>query len=204
MMPTEEGAMVDARRRRRESIIAAAKGLFTRYGYRKTSMEEVARAARVTKPTIYAYFPSKEDLMLEVIRSEVERIFTGALELNTDIEDPLERYKRMFIMTDEYLNRDPFLNGIVRRDPEIVTPRFIDLAREMEMAVMRFLAAQLKQDMERGKVRNYNPLLLAYVLVKIHESFSFMPFYPEAEFTDEEIADFLDDFISAVLRPEKQ
>jgi hypothetical protein len=34
--------------------------------------------------------------------------------------------------------------------------------------------------------------------------FSFMPFYPEAEFTDEEIADFLDDFISAVLRPEKQ
>lgn len=196
--------MIDARQRRRESIIAAAKGLFTRYGYRKTSMEEVARAARVTKPTIYAYFPSKEDLMLEVIRSEVERIFTGALKLNTSIEDPLVRYKRMFIMTDEYLNRDPFLNGIVRRDPEIVTPRFIDLAREMEMAVMRFLAAQLKQDMERGKVRNYNPLLLAYVLVKIHESFSFMPFYPEAEFTDEEIADFLDDFISAVLRPEKQ
>jgi len=195
--------MVDTRQRRRESIIAAAKQLFTRYGYRKTSMDEVARAARVTKPTIYAYFPSKEDLMLEVIRSEVARIFTEALEQNSDIDDPLERYKRMFVMTDEYLNRDPFLNGIVRRDPEIVTPRFIDLAREMETAVMRFLAAQLQKDMEKGKVRRYNPLLLAYVLVKIHESFSFIPFYPEAEFTDDEIAAFLDDLIASILKPEK-
>jgi AcrR family transcriptional regulator len=193
--------MAESKQERREKIMTAAKELFTRFGYRKTSMDEVARAARVTKPTVYAYFPSKEDLLTEVIRSEVTRIFASALDLNAGIEDPMERYKRMFIMTDEYLNRDPFLNGIIRRDPEIVSPRLIDLAQELEMSVMRFLAGQLKEDMQEGRVRECNPLLLAYVLVKIHESFSFMPFYSEDDFSEEEIDGFLDTFISAALSP---
>ncbi len=189
------------KQQRREKIIAVAKELFTRFGYRKTSMEEVARAAGLTKPTIYAYFPSKEDLMLEVVRSEVERIFSEALLQNKEIESPLEKYKRMFIMTDEYVRRDSFLSGIARRDPDILTPRLIGLAQEAEIAITRFLAEQLQRDMQQGKVRRYNPLLLAYVLVKIQESFSIIPFYPEKDFPVGEITEFLDAFIAAALSP---
>ena len=47
-----------------------------RYGYRRTSIEDVARALRISKKTIYDYFPSKEALLvyaLELSASEQRR-----------------------------------------------------------------------------------------------------------------------------------
>ena len=46
-----------------EQIIAAARRLFNRYGFKKVSMDEIAREAGVTKKTIYMYFSSKEELL---------------------------------------------------------------------------------------------------------------------------------------------
>jgi len=51
---------------RRRKIVAAASRLFGRAGYDLVQMDEVAREARVGKPTLYRYFPSKDELFLEV------------------------------------------------------------------------------------------------------------------------------------------
>ena len=47
---------------KKEDIIEKARILFTNYGYKRVSMDEVAREANVTKKTIYSYFKDKEDL----------------------------------------------------------------------------------------------------------------------------------------------
>lgn len=54
------------RARRRQKILEAAADLFARLPYRDVQVDDVARAAGVGKPTLYRYFPSKEDLYLEV------------------------------------------------------------------------------------------------------------------------------------------
>ena len=46
----------------RDAILSAAAQLFARFGYRKTSIEDVAKRARIGKGTIYLYFATKEDL----------------------------------------------------------------------------------------------------------------------------------------------
>ena len=48
---------------KKEQIIAAARKLFTKYGYKKVSMDEIAREANVSKKTVYAYFKDKEELL---------------------------------------------------------------------------------------------------------------------------------------------
>ncbi|WP_303850042.1 TetR/AcrR family transcriptional regulator [Seleniivibrio woodruffii] len=52
---------------KRESIIKAGRELFLNHGYSRTSMDEVAKTACVTKQTVYRYFVSKSDLFAEVI-----------------------------------------------------------------------------------------------------------------------------------------
>lgn len=47
----------------KESIIRAAKELFRKYGYHKTSVNEIAKKARIAKATIYKYFDSKEQVL---------------------------------------------------------------------------------------------------------------------------------------------
>ena len=41
---------------KKEQIIESARELFTRYGYKKVSMNEIAEEAGVTKKTVYSYF----------------------------------------------------------------------------------------------------------------------------------------------------
>jgi TetR/AcrR family fatty acid metabolism transcriptional regulator len=58
----------------RESILDATERLLARYGYQKTTMDDVAREARIGKGTTYLYFPSKEELTLATIDRIVDRL----------------------------------------------------------------------------------------------------------------------------------
>src|SRR6187401_3401598 len=52
---------------RRESLLQAAIGVFLRYGYRKTSMDDLARAADLSRQGLYLHFANKEALFKEVV-----------------------------------------------------------------------------------------------------------------------------------------
>jgi AcrR family transcriptional regulator len=58
-----------------ESILAAAKRMFLESGFGAVSMDALARAAGVSKATVYAHFASKEELFGAVIGRECERYF---------------------------------------------------------------------------------------------------------------------------------
>ena len=63
---------------RRARIVEAAIALFARYGMRRTSMELVAKESRVAKPTLYAYFESKESLFVDVCQHVMDGILAEA------------------------------------------------------------------------------------------------------------------------------
>lgn len=65
--------------RKRERILAAAVERFTAYGYRKTSVEDVANAAGVAKGTVYLYYRSKPELLLHAVAWE-KRTYLSRLE----------------------------------------------------------------------------------------------------------------------------
>jgi AcrR family transcriptional regulator len=58
----------------RDLILDAMDGLMARYGFRKTTVDDVAREARVSRRTIYLYFSSKEELGL----ASIERVVLHA------------------------------------------------------------------------------------------------------------------------------
>jgi AcrR family transcriptional regulator len=68
-----------------EEVIAAAKQVFMRYGYKRVTMADIAEAAHMSRPALYLVFPSKE----EVFRAVATRIFT---EMIDEIRQGLERF----------------------------------------------------------------------------------------------------------------
>jgi len=72
--PTAAARTADDPRRRR--LLEAALGVFGRHGFRKASMEEVARAADVSRQGLYLHFATKEDLF----RATVEHALRAALD----------------------------------------------------------------------------------------------------------------------------
>ena len=57
---------------KKEEVINAARDLFTKYGYKKVSMDEIAKEANVTKKTIYSYFSDKEAMFKYFASEELQ------------------------------------------------------------------------------------------------------------------------------------
>jgi AcrR family transcriptional regulator len=79
----------------RESILKIAREIFSKYGFKKTTLDDIAHAVRKGKSSLYYYFKSKEDLFQAVIMKEVD-ILAHELEIvinrNTDPVDKLRDY----------------------------------------------------------------------------------------------------------------
>ncbi len=58
--------------KKEDEIITVAKTLLSKFGFKKTTMEDIAREARIAKATLYHYFKSKEDILREIIKREGE------------------------------------------------------------------------------------------------------------------------------------
>jgi len=63
---------------RRESILDAAMGCFARYGFRRTSMDEVAGEAGISRAALYLYFPNKEALFRALCEDVHDRMGIAA------------------------------------------------------------------------------------------------------------------------------
>jgi len=67
------------RGRKYDEVLAGARHVFLREGYDGASMDEIARAASVSKATLYSYFSDKRLLFLEVARAEIATLTDRAM-----------------------------------------------------------------------------------------------------------------------------
>ncbi|MFE4519002.1 TetR/AcrR family transcriptional regulator [Kitasatospora sp. NPDC056783] len=90
--------------RTRRAISEAAIGLFLEHGFDRVSVADVATAAEVSKPTLFSYFPSKEDLVVHRFADHQEQSADVVRGRGPD-ESVLDALRR------------DFLDGLARRDP---------------------------------------------------------------------------------------
>lgn len=88
---------------RRALILDSAIVTFARFGYRKTSMEEVARAGRVSRPGLYFLFSSKETLFRAAVTQALERDITAVEHVLADTNRPLP--ERLVEAFDQWAGR---------------------------------------------------------------------------------------------------
>src|SRR5690349_6824915 len=88
---------------RRRRLLEAALATFGRFGFRKTSMEEVARAAHLSRQGLYLHFPTKEDLFRAAVRFALETGIEAAGERLRD--DSLSFEEKLVAAFDEWVGR---------------------------------------------------------------------------------------------------
>ena len=97
----------------RENILKIAQDIFSKFGYKKTTLDDIANAVRKGKSSLYYYFKSKEDLFQAVIMKEVEllaRELDKVVNRNTDPVDKLRDYLLTKINT--FRNLANFYNAL--------------------------------------------------------------------------------------------
>jgi AcrR family transcriptional regulator len=98
-----QAALTVADTDRRESVLESALVTFARFGYRKTSMEEVARAAQISRPGLYFLFTSKESLFSAAVTQSLNRDIAAVERILADTKRPLR--ERLLESFDQWAGR---------------------------------------------------------------------------------------------------
>jgi AcrR family transcriptional regulator len=76
----------------RDAIIGAASLVFSRYGYKKTTLEDITSYLNIGKTAIYYYFKNKEDIFKEVIKKEASNLKESLINETSKANNPLEKF----------------------------------------------------------------------------------------------------------------
>ncbi len=86
----------------REEILTSSQALFHRYGFQKTTMEDIAKSVGKSKSTLYYYYKSKEEVFEFVIRKEAKEVLaniTAEMQKKETAEDRLVCYLTVLFST---------------------------------------------------------------------------------------------------------
>ena len=126
----------------REKIVLSASKIFSRYGFKKTTMEEIASALNKGKSSIYYYFRSKEEIFEAVIDHEAQVLrneLSKVIKSSDDPEHILRKYVK--IRMSLFAKLSNYYNAIFNRDLDHFD--FIEKQREkydrMEIALIRYV-----------------------------------------------------------------
>src|SRR5437879_13599892 len=100
-MNPQPGLRERKKQRTRETIARAAHELFAERGYHATTLPDIAEAADVSTRTIFAYFPSKEDILFSDFALMREAL-AQALAARPDGEDALETVRKVILSTSKH------------------------------------------------------------------------------------------------------
>ena len=108
---------------RRDAVLESALLTFARHGYRKTSMEELARAARISRPGLYFLFESKETLFRAAFTRALEQDLGAAASLLAATDRPMR--ERLVCAFDRWagryvgpLGRD--ITSVIEQNPDLL------------------------------------------------------------------------------------
>ena len=106
----------------KDRILAVAEEMFLKYGYSKVTMDEIAANLGMSKKTLYKFFPSKEELIKEII----DRIKCDCQDfiddlLSNDNTDFVEKLKRLMnlMMNQSSKLQGPLLEDLHKNIPQV-------------------------------------------------------------------------------------
>ncbi|MEE2732440.1 MAG: TetR/AcrR family transcriptional regulator [Pseudomonadota bacterium] len=133
--------MIDQKPERRQRILLAAREVFAKEGFRTAEVKTIATRAGVGKATIYKHFDSKEDLLLSVVKADLQAIRDIALTNLVGAGHPLERLKSTSLAIADYLDRNRNFSMVLIREAGEFMPEIQRLHEEVVSANQAFADA---------------------------------------------------------------
>jgi AcrR family transcriptional regulator len=149
----------------RIKIIEIARTVFTHFGFKKTTMEEIAFASRKGKSSIYYYFSSKEDIFKAVVEKEAEELKEELRLSILTIDDPIERLKVYITVRMRKLKKLTNFYTALKSDYLGHLEFIEEIRKSYDKDEVKVVAGIIQDGIERGKFSVEDPQLSAVAIV---------------------------------------
>lgn len=100
----------------REEIINAASIAFSKFGYKRTTLDDISAFTKVSKTGIYYYFKNKEEVFQEVIKKEAEKLQKNLLEAVNEQALPIDKLFAYVTARMKYLEKISNFYSVFKSD----------------------------------------------------------------------------------------
>ena len=156
---------------RRQEILSAATQSFTLFGYKATTMDQVAKIANVGKGTIYTFFNNKEELFNEIIISlirEMKMQADAVLDTNMSLMDNAQQaMMKMLQFREQHL----LFAKLVEEEKALRTPAVKHMLLTIEEEIVSYVASRIDAGVLKGEIRPCDSQMVAYLLLKSYLAF---------------------------------
>jgi AcrR family transcriptional regulator len=126
----------------RQKVIISAGQIFSRYGFKKTTMDEIAKALKMGKSSIYYYFQSKEEIFEAVLLYEANILRNELTKAIKSVESPVEKMRNyVFVRMKAFEKLSNYYNAIF--DKNLDHFDFVESIRAKydreELAILRLI-----------------------------------------------------------------
>ncbi|WP_078430012.1 TetR/AcrR family transcriptional regulator [Alkalihalobacterium alkalinitrilicum] len=157
-------------RDKKKIIINAATKSFSLYGYKATTMDHVAKIAKVGKATIYTFFSTKEELFQEIIDDLAREMKEVALE-EIDRNQPFSRnLHQSLIRILDYREKHSLTIKLYQEVKEFGTPACIDALARLEEEIIAFIEKEVHYALDKGELKACDPKITAFIILKMYIS----------------------------------
>ncbi|GIP17983.1 putative HTH-type transcriptional regulator YhgD [Paenibacillus montaniterrae] len=153
---------------RRALIVEAANKSFALFGYKGTTMDQVAKIANVGKGTIYTFFTNKEELFQEVLNqllSEMKYATNQVLSKKLAFFDALSEALNILL---EFRKEHELALKLTQEVREIGTPMAVEATQQIERLIIEHIAGKVEQAIERKEIKPCDPELTAFIILRLY------------------------------------
>jgi AcrR family transcriptional regulator len=148
---------------KRDAVIRAAAREFNRNGYHNTSLDDIAAALQVTKPTVYYYVTSKEQLLFECFVAGVEQIHAAFRAVR---QLPLPARERLNAVLRHYGEAVASEFGwcMVRAEDQDLSPAMSRHIKSLKSEIDQGIRRLLREGIQDGSIEPCDPKMTAFAL----------------------------------------
>lgn len=180
-------------------ILDKATERMDRFGYKKTTMDEISRDCKISKKTIYQYFLDKEDMFRCLLLRECHKTIAILFAQIGEVADPLERLVLLIRKAVAYFNQDHFITRILKDNDLFVALAHKKYHEIIDEEIIGIIAEIIREGKEQGKFRDIDEKIIAYAGFRLFQAFSYertKPLRDDEDYT-EELVDFI---VNAIVK----
>ena len=158
---------------RRTEILGAAQGCFARYGFAKTTMEDIAQAVGMKAGSLYHYYDGKETIFREVITHEADQMLHWLEQVVAKQKSVGRKILSYMSGRLEYFRKVANLLNISIQVLIEVKPLLDRIYGDVTKREIVFLSGIIQQGINEGQFRSCNPTRVADGILAVSDSLKF-------------------------------
>ncbi len=184
---------------KRTQILNLAKKRFERFGFNKTTVDEIAKDSSISKRTLYQEFENKEKILEELFMFEALSVRKAILNQINKIVEPAEKLQTYIRLALKYLDQNPFIVSVLHDEAGFFAPFLKDQPDIIETGIEEIFVNILKEGVGKGVFRKMDEKVVGHCIFLLFKGLTYGRNSPDHPFGLNQTNEFVHFIINGVI-----